>query len=185
MEVADLVRRIISGDSDAEDEMVRRYKDGVSVIIARIVQIHSVREDLFQDTFKKAIEKIRRGEVREPERVSGFICKLAKNLAIDYIRKSRQAVKETEGVSLDQIPDPAPDQFEQLWRKERREVIRRVIAELKIKRDREIVFRYFIAEEEKDEICAEIGLNRKQFNNVIFRAVKRYAKLYIKMIGKP
>ncbi len=183
-ELADLVRRIIVGDGRAEEELVRRYKDGVSIIIRKVVQNHFVTEDISQETFKKALEKIRHGDVREPERLSGFICSMARNLAIDYVRKERKASKETEIEKPELIPATAPDQFEQLYRKERAGIVRQVINELKVKRDREVILRYFIAEEDKDQICAELGLTRGQFNGVIFRALKRYKELYLKLVGE-
>ena len=183
-ELADLVRRIIAGDVRAEEEVVRRYRDGVSIIIRKIVQSQSITEDVFQETFKKALEKIRHGDVREPERLSGFICSMAKNLAIDYVRKERRATKETEIEKPDQIADPAPDQFEMLYRKERAAIVRQVIDEMKVKRDREVILRYYIAEEGKDQICADLGLTRGQFNGVIFRALKRFKELYEKLVGE-
>jgi RNA polymerase sigma factor (sigma-70 family) len=87
--LADLVRLIIAGEARAEEEMVRRYKMGVSMIIDRIVRSRSVTEDLSQNTFILALTKVRRGDVREPERLSVFICTLARNVAIDYIRGSK------------------------------------------------------------------------------------------------
>lgn len=182
-QLGELVRRIVAGDAPAEEELVRRYKDGVSIIIGRVVQNGFVAEDISQETFKKALEKIRHGDVREPDRLSGFICSIARNLAIDYARKERKATKETEVGSSEQIPDPSLDQFEQLWRKQRAELVRQVINELKVKRDRELLFRYFIAEEDKDQVCAGLGLTRTQFNGVIHRALKRYKELYLKLVG--
>ena len=40
-------------------------------------------------------------------------------------------------------------------------------------------------EEDKDQICADLGLTSHQFNSVIFRALKRYKELFIKRFGKP
>jgi len=133
----------------------------------------------------KTLEKIRQGELRDPERLSGFICGIARNLAIDCVRKTRKTSNKKDMGEAEQVPDPAPDQLEQLCRKERSEVIRRVIKELKTERDREIIFRYYIAEEDKDRICADLGLTREQFNRVIFRSLKRYKELYIKLVGEP
>jgi RNA polymerase sigma-70 factor (ECF subfamily) len=184
-ELAELVRRIMAGDAGAEDEVVRRYTEGVSVIIGRIVQSHSVTEDLFQETFIKALEKIRHGDVREPERLSGFICAMAKFIAIEHMRKARQMTNHEEVGRAELISDPEPSQLERLCQEERDEIIRQVIDELKVKRDREIIFDYYIAEKDKDQICAEQGLTREQFNRVIFRALNRYKELYLKRIGKP
>jgi RNA polymerase sigma-70 factor (ECF subfamily) len=177
------LRRITAGDESAEAELVRRYKFGIAIIIHRIVHSDSIAEDLSQETFRIVLEKIRKGDVREPEKLSGFICGVARNLAIDSARKMRRSASEQEMVNADDIRDPQPDQFEQLWRKERAEIVRQTIDELKSKRDREVLFRYYIAEEDKERICAELNLTSQQFNSVIFRALKRYKELYKKRFG--
>jgi len=179
------VSRIIAGDARAEEEVVSRYKTGISIIIGQIVQSPDVTEDVSQDTFKIALEKIRRGDVRDPERLSGFICGIARNLALDHVRKLKRQIKQEDAGNAEAITDPAPNQLEILVQKERAEIVRQVINELKVQRDREILFHYFIAEEDKDQICAALGLTRLQFNNVISRALQRYKELYIKRVGEP
>src|SRR5262245_30829914 len=84
---ADLVRLIMAGDQLAEKELVQRYSRGMSIIIRHRVKNVADVEDLCQETFRKALEKIRRGEVREPEKLSGFICSMARNLAIEHLRR--------------------------------------------------------------------------------------------------
>jgi RNA polymerase sigma-70 factor (ECF subfamily) len=180
----DWVRRIALGDAESEDRLVRRYRDGISIIIGRIVHDESVTEDLSQETFRIAIEKIRNGDVREPERLSGFICGVARNLAIEHMRKARRSTSQEEVDHAEEVRDPGPDQFEQLLRKERAEIVRRVLGELRVERDRVVLSRFFIAEDDKDQICADLGLTSQQFNSVIFRALKRYKELYIKRFGK-
>lgn len=178
------VQRITAGDAEAETELVRRYKDGIAIIIGRIVHNEAVIEDLSQDTFTIVLKKLRDGDVREPERLSGFICAVARNLAIEYVRKLRRTINQEELDTAEQIRDPQPDQFEQLLRKERAAIVRQMLDELPVERDREVLFRYYIAEEEKEQICAALGLTSPQFNSVIFRALKRYRELYLKHGGK-
>ncbi|MBI3654393.1 MAG: sigma-70 family RNA polymerase sigma factor [Acidobacteria bacterium] len=177
------VQRITTGDRDAEAELVSRYKDGIAVIIGRIVHNESVSEDLSQDTFRIALEKIRDGEVREPERLSGFICGVARFVAIEHIRRRRRAMNQEELGNAEQIRDSQPDQFDQLWRKERAAIVQQTLTEMKMERDRQVLLRYFIAEEEKDQICADLGLTSSQFNSVVSRALKRFKELYLKRFG--
>ena len=178
------MRRIVAGDADAEEDLVRRYKDGIAIIIGRIVHNPSVIEDLSHDTFRITLEKIRHSDVREPERLSGFITSVARNVAIEYVRRMRRSLNQEEIGNAEQIRDPQPDQFEQLLRKERVEIVRQVISELKVERDREVLFRYYIAEEDKDRIGDDLGLTSLQFNSVISRALKRFKELYLKRFGK-
>ena len=178
------VRRVTGGDEGAEAELVRRYKDGIAIIIQRIVNNQSEAEDLSQETIRVVLEKVRKREVREPEKLSGFICGVARNLAIDSARKMRRAASQRDSSGAGLIRDPRPDQYEQLWRKEGAEMVRQTIDELKGERDREVLFRYYIAEEDKGRICGDLGLTSQQFNSVIFRALKLYKELYLKRFGE-
>jgi RNA polymerase sigma-70 factor, ECF subfamily len=179
---ADLVSRIRAGDRRGEEELVGRYACGVSIIIRRVVRNAAVAADLTQDTFRIALEKIRRGDLREPEKLSSFVCSVARNLAIGHHRKSSREESLT-GIEEDRpLQDPAPGQLEELLQKEKATIVRRVINELPTERDRQLLFRFYIAEEEKEQICAEFGLTGLHFNRVLFRARERYKELYEKAL---
>jgi RNA polymerase sigma-70 factor (ECF subfamily) len=184
-ELTELVKRIISGDSAAEEDLVRRYKQGVAMIIDQIVRSRSVTEDVSQDTFRIVLEKVRRDDLREPERLSGFVRSVARNSAIDHIRRSRYLNRQEAVGDAEQIPDPAPSPLDEVLRQEKAEIVRRLINELRKERDRDLLFRYYIAEQDKDRICQDLGLTRTQFNNVIFRALARFKELYAGRIGEP
>ena len=184
-ELIEIVKRIVAGDSAAEDEVVRRYKRGITVIIDQIVRSHSATDDVFQETFKIVLEKLRRGDLRQPERLSGFVCSVARNAAIDYIRRARQLQNREENCDAEHIPDPAPSQLEEILKQEKAAVVRQIINELKIERDRDLVFRYYIAEEDKEKICVDLHMTRAQFNNVIYRAIARFKELYVRRVGQP
>lgn len=184
-ELVEIVRRIVAGDSAAEDEVFRRYKHGITVIIDQIVRSQSATDDVSQETFKIVLEKLRRGDLRQPERLSGFVCSVARNAAIDYIRRARHFKNGEENCDAEHIPDPAPSQLEEILKQEKARVVRQIINELKIERDRDLVFRYYIAEEDKEKICADLHLTRTQFNNVIYRAIARFKELYVRRVGQP
>jgi RNA polymerase sigma-70 factor (ECF subfamily) len=184
-ELVEIVRRIIAGDSTAEDEVVQRYSQGVTVIIDQIVRSQSATQDVSQETFRIVLEKIRRGNLRQPERLSGFVCSVARNAAIDYVRRARRFTNSDKVGNAEHIPDPAPSQLEEILNQERAGVVRQIITELKIERDRDLLFRYYIAEEDKEEICADLHLTRTQFNNVIYRAIARFRELYFSRFGQP
>ncbi|HKD10487.1 MAG TPA: sigma factor, partial [Thermoanaerobaculia bacterium] len=76
----DLASRIRIGDRQAEAELVARYQRGVTLLLRRSAGDPSLAEDLAQETFRIALEKIRRGDLREPEKLAGFLCSLARNL---------------------------------------------------------------------------------------------------------
>jgi RNA polymerase sigma-70 factor (ECF subfamily) len=176
-DAAELVHRIRRGDKDAEAELVNRYRRGVTAIVAKAGQGRVPVEDLCQDVLTTVIEKIRADAVRGPERLSGFIAGLARTMAIDYVRKDR--ARSAIEARMPMAPTAqAPDAVRQLLEQERASIVRAVLAELESTRDREILFRFYLAEDDKEQICRDLGLTAVHFNRVLFRARERYRELY-------
>lgn len=174
-----LVERIRTGDAEAENELVSRYRRGLASLLVRTSGDPSTADDLLQDTFRIALEKIRRGDVRDPERLSGFLCGLARNLAIEHFRKAASR-RIAPNVSGDSLVSAAAGPEEQALRAERLAAVRRVLSALPSDRDRQILFRFYIAEEEKADICRDLHLSSLHFNRVLFRARERYRALFLK-----
>ena len=173
----ELVRRIRAGDHPAEEELVRRYRRGVGAVLRRAGADPATADDLSQETFAMSLRKIRAGEVREPERLAGFLCSLARNLAIEHFRKA--GTRRTAGLPDTDFPSSAPSPLDDLLRAERAAVVRKVLAELPSERDRKLLFRFYLDEEDKDRICRDLGLSSLHFNRVVFRARERYREIYL------
>ncbi len=176
-DAADLVSRIRAGDQEAKDELVRRYSRGVFVIVNKMVRNPPDAEELVQETFIVTLEKIKRGELREPDRLSGFVCGIARTLAQVHVRKS-QSRNLTEIDEARPPIDPNRSPLEQLLRKEEAEIVRQVIGELRMERDRELLTHFYLLGEDKETICANLDLTGAHFNRVIFRALARFKELY-------
>jgi len=182
---ADLVRRILAGDRTAEDELVERYANGVRLVIAHSAPDPSAREDVYQETFCLALQKIRQGEVREPERLSGFIVSLARNLMIDHFRRtSRRQAREEPAADSAALYSPEPSQLDRLLQEQRKVLARRVLASMPSERDRAVLFRFYIADDDKDRICEDLGLSSLHFNQVLCRARERFKKLLEETSGE-
>jgi len=174
---ADLVRRILAGEGRAEEELVRRYSRGVSIIIRRTTHNTLLSDDISQETFRLALTKIRRGDLRDPERLSGFMCSLARNLAIESCRQILRTEPLEESEATESVSDPAPNQLDRLLRRERAAAIRHMLKELRSSRDRELLYRFYLAEEDKDQICVDLDLSPLHFNRVLYRARQRFREL--------
>jgi RNA polymerase sigma-70 factor, ECF subfamily len=178
-EPGELVSRIQAGDLQAEDELVRRYSRGVSVIIARAGCDRGMIEDVCQDALRITIEKVRRGDVREPDRLSGFIASLARNLVIEHFRGSSAHDPRLLPDSSGADSMESASQLERLLEEEQAQMVRKVLSEMSAERDRQILFRYYLAEEDKERICADLGLTSLHFNRVLFRARERFRDLFL------
>src|SRR5262249_13893648 len=92
----ELVSRIWKGDQQAETQLVERYRRDVKIVIRQGVSDSAIVDDLCQETLWIVLKKIRQGDVREPEKLIGFICSVAKNLIIHYFRHAGRQESLTE-----------------------------------------------------------------------------------------
>ena len=54
-----------------------------------------------------------------------------------------------------------------------------MLDELPVQRDREILLRFYLNDEDKDSICAGLGVDSTHFNRVLFRAKERFRELVV------
>jgi RNA polymerase sigma-70 factor (ECF subfamily) len=179
---AALVSRIRAGDTAAEDEFVARYSRGVLAILRRTAG-RSALDDLYQEVFLRAIEKIRAGELREPEKLSGFVCAMARNIAFDYIRRYGAAGSQPGSDSETRVTDAAAGPLDRVLQEEDDRCVRRLLLEMGSDRDRQVLLRFYISEDDKEEICADLKLTSLQFNRVLHRARERFRELYERAAG--
>ena len=175
--LATLAPRIRAGDRSAEDELVRAFSRGVRVILRHVARDPALVDDLHQETFRVGLERIRAGALRDETQAGAFLAGLARNLAIEHFRKARRTVPEDEA-GLEQTPSPAASASEQLEREEDAQRVARVLEALPTERDRAVLRRFYLGQEDKDALCAELGVDRLQFNRIVHRARERFRALW-------
>jgi RNA polymerase sigma-70 factor (ECF subfamily) len=84
-----LVRAYAEGSKDAFDTLLKRHQDRIFNYILRIVKNDDVANDIFQETFVKAIQTIRQGRYTENGKFPAWISRIAHNLIIDYYRQEK------------------------------------------------------------------------------------------------
>ncbi len=179
---AALAERIRAGDPGAEAELVARYGNGLSYLLRKVTGNPVLSEDLLQETFRVTLRRVRAGELREPEKLGAFLRQTAKNLARAEHRRGGRWESMDEGAP-DPV-DPGESQLAQVIRTEEAGLVRRVLRDLRSLRDRQLLYRFYIAEEEKEEICRDLGLSSLNFNLVLFRARERFRKLVEEAEGR-
>ncbi|WP_080904136.1 RNA polymerase sigma factor [Parabacteroides sp. Marseille-P3160] len=85
----ELVILYAKGDNAAFDVLLNRYKNCIHSYIYFIVRNRELTEDIFQETFVKAILTIRQGRYTESGKFKAWITRIAHNLIIDYFRQER------------------------------------------------------------------------------------------------
>ena len=84
-----LVTAYASGDNKAFDALLKRHQARVFTYIFNIVKNKDVADDIFQETFVKAIMTIKQGRYTDAGKFSAWIPRIAHNLIIDYFRQEK------------------------------------------------------------------------------------------------
>jgi len=175
---AALVARIRQGEAEAEGLLVERYQRGILYQLHRMSRDHALCEDLSQDTLCLVLQKIRAGEVREPQKLAGFIRNTASNVFIaDYRKKSRRG-EHGDPVPASDLASGANDPQTQTERKQLAALVHRVIDQMSAERDRLILFRFYVLQEDRDSVCDFLQIDRELFNRVLHRARRRFKELW-------
>jgi RNA polymerase sigma-70 factor (ECF subfamily) len=159
-----------------------RLRDGLVAMLRGLCRRKrldcSVADDLCNEAFRILLERVQREPLREPEKVAAFLAQTARNLlTADARRFGRRRTSTGEEEAIDAHADPMPDVPDSLQHLDLALLVRRVLERMPVPRDREILVRYYLRDEPKADICADLGLTEAHFNRVIDRARGRFAAL--------
>ena len=84
-----LVTLYLEGNNSAFDVLLNRHKDRLFNYIFFIVRSKEVAEDIFQETFVKAIVTLQQGRYTNDGKFAAWITRIAHNLVIDQFRIER------------------------------------------------------------------------------------------------
>ena len=105
----ELVQRVLKGDDDAFEIMVRKYQNLVCSIAFAVVGDVAASEDVGQEAFVAAWNSL--SKLEQPEAFKTWICSITRNLAIKSIRKQRPSLasefSDVDGTSPDESPESA------------------------------------------------------------------------------
>jgi RNA polymerase sigma-70 factor, ECF subfamily len=173
----DLVERIRTCRTDGMQELYDLFSKGIRFYLCRQLGPQDL-DDKVHDTFVVVVQAIRNGELREPERLMGFVRTIVRRQVAAHIDKVVHARREQMefDASAARVADPKGTPEEAAMFRQRTELILKVLEELG-SRDREILTRFYLREQSQEEICSEMGLTETQFRLLKSRAKSRFGEL--------
>lgn len=104
---ADLVHAIAAGDPASEQLFVLRYLPRIKAMLQARLRNQDRTADLQQDVLIEALVALRRGQLREPDKLSPFVIAIARNVLNSHFRRS---VRQPESLEFpDDLPDLKPN----------------------------------------------------------------------------
>jgi RNA polymerase sigma-70 factor, ECF subfamily len=150
---------------------------GLRTLVARRCRDPHVAADLLNEAVVTTWAKWQAGKIERPEQIAGYVLQVTMNL----LRNHRRAIAERP----ERRADPARLQElateggpgEETIEREIAVQVKKVIRDLSSPRDRMILVRFYLDEDEKETICRDMGLSPLQFDKILHRARGRLRKL--------
>lgn len=177
-----LVARYSGGENKAFDELLARYQSKLFNYIYFIVRNQEVAEDLFQETFVKAITTIQQGRYTASGKFGAWLTRIAHNMIIDGFRQERNenTISNDESeIDLLNDADLCDDNVEmQMMNEQTLNDVRRLVDALP-DNQREVVYMRFYQDLSFKEIADITGVS---INTALGRM--RYALLNMRRIAE-
>ncbi|NLN30505.1 MAG: sigma-70 family RNA polymerase sigma factor [Bacteroidales bacterium] len=86
----ELIQRFVNGEQSCFDQIIHRHKNKVFAYISLYIRDQALAEDIFQDTFVKVIQSVKRGRYQDNGKFVSWVMRIAHNLIIDHFRRVKQ-----------------------------------------------------------------------------------------------
>ena len=159
-------RRYLDGDDTGLTEIIRDYKDGLTLYINGYVDNIFTAEDLMEDTFFKLATKKPRFSGKSSFKT--WLYAIARNIALDYLRKSSKITTTPIEDLSNYIAEEMSIEREYLV-KEQEITLHRIMRELKAEYFQVLYLVYFEGFT-NEEIAKIMKKNKRQIENLIYRS---------------
>jgi RNA polymerase sigma-70 factor, ECF subfamily len=159
------------------ESLIKQNYAGLRLLLRRRTGDPEVAADLLNEAICVTWEKWQENKIERPEEIAGYIFQVALNL----LRNRRRAMGERPGARADNAKlEALADDSETRDSWAERQIaarVKRVIASMSTPRDRLILTRFYLEEQDKETICRELNLDALQFDKVLHRARGRLKSL--------
>src|SRR5580704_949834 len=172
----ELVERIHRGEEAGMEELYRLFGRGIRYYLCRQLG-HQELDDKVHDTFLIVVQAIRRGELREPERLMGFVRTVVRRQVAAYIDEVVHSRRDELNLDVGvRVADPRNNPEQSAAFRQKVEFMRGILRSLS-ERDREILTRFYLEEQSQELICKDMNLSETQFRLLKSRAKARFGEI--------
>jgi RNA polymerase sigma-70 factor (ECF subfamily) len=178
---ASYVTKLRAGDASTEQHFITYFSELILLKLRPRLRRPEQVEDVKQETFSRALSLIRsEGGLRHAERLGPLVNSICNNVLMEQYRTSSR-VEPLEEETAQQLIETRPNALSMVISDDTRNLVRQVLDGLK-ERDRSLLRAVFLEERDKDEVCAEFGIDRDYLRVLLHRAKGSFRVLYSKRV---
>jgi RNA polymerase sigma-70 factor, ECF subfamily len=178
------LERLKAGDAETERHFWAYFSDLIRLKV-RSRGMGALLDDIRQETFVRVLRTLRGPDgLRDPGALGAFVNAVCGNVILESGRAKKVAGAEPR-TETDERPDAtAPNAEAQILIEERKFAVRRVIDDLE-PRDRELLGALFLEEQDRDRVCARLGVTRDYLRVLVHRAKLEFKARYLASSSQP
>ncbi|WPO78067.1 RNA polymerase sigma factor [Flavobacterium sp. KACC 22761] len=171
-----LVKKYLEGDEEALSKLINKHESRIYGFIYSKIKDRDIANDIFQDTFIKVIETLKRNSYKEEEKFVSWVMRISHNLIVDHFRKIKRMPMrrdQDEFSIFSMMADNALDIENKIITDQLQIDLKKLIEELVEEQKEIVIMRIYynmsfkeIGEEKKISINTALGRMRYALNNL-------------------
>jgi len=171
-----LVERIRNGEPSGMEELYQVFSKGIRFYLCRQLGPQDL-DDKVHDIFLIITKSIQNGDLREPERLMGYVRTIVRRQVAAHINSMVQARRNQTDLDFGTaLTDYHPNPERRIIEEQNLKLAMRILSSLH-KREREVLIRFYLQEQTPGEICRDMDLTETQFRLIKSRAKARFGEL--------
>src|SRR4051812_9291196 len=144
------------------EDLYRVFSEGIRFYLWRQLGAQDLT-DKVHDLFLIITQSIQSGDLREPERLMGYVRTVVRRQVAGHIHCARQERRNSNHLDYGStLPDSRANPEKRLIRREYSDVAYRILSNMR-QPERDILVRFYLREQPAADICREMGLTETQF----------------------
>ena len=162
------MERLVAGDPETEQHFAEYFGDLLTIKLRTRLRSPAQAEDARQETFRRVLTTLKqRGGLKAAEHLGAFVNGVCNNVLFEVYRAGSRTDPLPDEV--DPVDESRPSVESGMMAAEDRGHVQRALAALPQK-EKDLLRWLFFEERDKDEVCAELGIDRNYLRVLLHRA---------------
>lgn len=176
------LEKLRNGDLNTEEHFTCYFSELIHLKLRSRLQSREAIEDVRQETFARVFVLLRGKEgVRNAAALGALVNSICNHVLLEHYRSHSRNEAMDDAAEID-IEAENTDVLDEMVAKDTQKAVHSILEKLS-DRDRRLLKSVFLEERDKDEVCAEMGVDREYLRVLLHRAKLSFKSFYIKQIG--
>ena len=173
-----LIQRILAGDENAFESLIRKYQKQVHALAFRKVRDFQTAEDITQETFLQVHQKL--ATLNDPAKFSGWLYAIVNHQCIAWYRENRLQTEALQEIYISEIETEAYSRYiatehAKITAAAQKDLVKKLLTKLK-ESDREVITLHYFEDMTSAEIGEVLGVSENTVKSRLHRARQRLKK---------